>query len=323
MDKERQYREIELHSEDVQEVMGYVPPAIQRYGIIILLCIIGVLMTGSAIFSYPDTVEAELVVTMSPSPRYVKAENGNRLEQIFITEGEFVKKDAALGIMENAARTEDILYLRERMKEWSKAGYRIEQSDMLIFRHMPELGNVQNSYSFFLLSWNKYIRNLGESQTYETELMNAIAGIKTAISDWERNYLLTSPIDGIVSFMQVWSSGQEVALGETLFVILPAKKMIPRGKAFLPMDGIGKVRIGQRVIIRLSAFPEQEYGNIEGKLASVSPVPDSDNRYVLEISIPETLLTSYDKELPHINIMRGTACIVTKERSLLKRLLNW
>ena len=33
MDEERTHKEIELRSEEVQEVMGRIPPAILRYGL--------------------------------------------------------------------------------------------------------------------------------------------------------------------------------------------------------------------------------------------------------------------------------------------------
>lgn len=35
MEEERTHREIELRSEEVQEVMGRIPPAILRYGIVL------------------------------------------------------------------------------------------------------------------------------------------------------------------------------------------------------------------------------------------------------------------------------------------------
>ena len=59
MEEERTHREIELRSEEVQEVMGKIPPAILRYGIVVLLGIMAVVLAGSACFSYPDTVETE------------------------------------------------------------------------------------------------------------------------------------------------------------------------------------------------------------------------------------------------------------------------
>ena len=57
-------KDIELRSEEVQEVMNRVPPSILRYGIGILASIVVVLLMGSALFRYPETVQVE--VTLSP-----------------------------------------------------------------------------------------------------------------------------------------------------------------------------------------------------------------------------------------------------------------
>ena len=162
-----------------------------------------------------------------------------------------------------------------------------------------------------------------KSRIHETELINTVASLITSISEWEKNYLLTAPTDGTVAFMQLWEEKQQVEKGETMFVIIPTDALKPIGKALLPMDGIGKVKIGQRAIIRLPAFPEQEFGFIEGKVVSISPVPDSEGRYILEISMPRGLITNYGKELPLIKTISGTASIVTKEKTLLSKLLNF
>jgi multidrug resistance efflux pump len=78
--------------------------------------------------------------------------------------------------------------------------------------------------------------------------------------------------------MQPWEMSQTVESGETMFVVIPQNATRPIGKALLPMDGIGKVKTGQRAIIRFPAFPEQEFGFIEGKVVSISPVPDQENK---------------------------------------------
>ncbi|MBR4922627.1 MAG: HlyD family secretion protein, partial [Bacteroidaceae bacterium] len=59
---EKSYKDIELRSEEVQEVMNKVPPAILRYGIGILATIVGILLAGSALFSYPETVQVEVTL---------------------------------------------------------------------------------------------------------------------------------------------------------------------------------------------------------------------------------------------------------------------
>ncbi len=103
-----------------------------------------------------------------------------------------------------------------------------------------------------------------------------------------------------------------------MFVVVPDGKSEFVGKALLPMQGSGKVKTGQRAVIRLTGFPEQEYGGLEGKVVSISPVPDENGNYVMEIQLTEML----SKQPPTIKVMNGTAEIIINEQSLLKRIFT-
>lgn len=228
-----------------------------------------------------------------------------------------------MGVIANVAKTEELFYLRERIEEWKRNGCRTEQADILFFRHIPELGSVQEAYAACLIAWNNYLQHMQENRIYETEMTNAIAALGNSVAEWEKKFLLTVPVKGTVAFMQPWKKKQLVEKGETMFVVIPKDTICYVGKALLPMNGIGKVQLGQRTIIRLPAFPEQEFGFIEGKVKSVSPVPNSEGYYVVEILFPNGLLTNHGKELPLIRSLEGTASIVTQEKSLLEKLLNF
>lgn len=315
-------KNIELRSEEVQEVMNKIPPSILRYGISVLFCIIGILFIGSALFSYPDTINAELTLTTKTPPAYVIAKTSGRIEQLFVSNQQSIKKGDIIGVIENVAYTEDVFYLRERIKDWKMSGSRIELIDNIFFHQIPELGNIQPAYSSCATAWRNYLQHMQENRIYETELLNAIASLINAIAEWESIYLLTSPDNGTIAFMQLWEKNQNIESGETMFVVIPSDAIHVVGKVLLPMDGIGKVKNGQRAIARLPSFPTEEFGFIEGKVYSISPVPDSEGKYILEISFPNGLHTSYNKKLPLIKTIKGTVSIVTKERSLLARLIN-
>ena len=316
------YKDIELSSEEVQEVMNHIPPAIQRYGISALLGIISILLIGSAFFSYPDTVDTKFTLTTQVSPAYIIAQNPGRIQQLYVENKQPVREGDLIGVIQNTANTEDILYLREKLKEWKASGSLTEQIDMLLFHRIPELGLVQTAYSSCLLAWSNYLQHMQENRIYETEVINTVASLQVALTEWETNYLLMSPVNGTIAFMQLWKPNQNVEARETIFVVIPKDAVQPTGKALLPMEGIGKVEMGQRAIIRLPAFPEQEFGFIEGRVISISPVPDSEGCYVLEIAFPQGMKTNYGTEIPLIKSIEGTASIVTKERSLLERLIN-
>ena len=63
MEKEHTYKEIELRSEEVQEVMNRVPAWILRSGITVLFVIVVALVAGSYWFKYPDVIAAEVTVS--------------------------------------------------------------------------------------------------------------------------------------------------------------------------------------------------------------------------------------------------------------------
>lgn len=322
MTEEIRHRDYEVHTDEVQEVMGRIPSSVQRYGIGIILGILVVLGLLSFLIPYPQTVEADFTLMTQPAPVYIKTQEGGRIERISTENNQPVRQGDMLGVMENAARTDDVMLLRERMIDWQGRGSRMEQLGTIFLQKIPQLGSIQTAYATCLSAWTNYLQHMNESRNAETELVNAVAGLAYAIEAWETMYLWESPADGKVAFLQPLVVGQLLSAGETVMVVMPEGKVMVKGKAAVPMDGIGKVAIGQRVIVRLPAFPEQEYGFLEGKVSTISPVPNTNNVYIIEVDFPKGLRTSYGKELPLVHTMNGSASIVTKDMNVLKRLLN-
>ena len=62
---------------------------------------------------------------------------------------------------------------------------------------------------------------LTEEQKHIVNLKNAVEQLQVSITTWEQNYLLMAPISGKLTFMSVWSNNQNVASGESVFVIAP------------------------------------------------------------------------------------------------------
>jgi HlyD family secretion protein len=148
-------------------------------------------------------------------------------------------------------------------------------------------------------------------RTGAEQLMNAIHG-------WELAYCLTSPVDGRVTFTKYWSENQFVQSGENVCTVVPEESEELIGRAQLPVQRSGKVREGQRVIIRFANFPDQEFGTVSGTVRSISLVP-SENSYQVEIALPDGLTTSYRKTLPASHEMTASAEIVTEDLRLIER----
>ena len=138
----KEYKEIELRSEEVQEVMSHVPVWILRWGITVLFCIVIILLIGSYLFKYPDVVEAEITVSTQNPPAYVVARVAGRLEELCVENGAVVRKEAVLGMIENSAKAEDLFLLKERMKQWEAQGFVLSMAEQLFDGQYLQLGEV-------------------------------------------------------------------------------------------------------------------------------------------------------------------------------------
>ena len=128
-------------------------------------------------------------------------------------------------------------------------------------------------------------------------------------------------MDGTVSFLQIWIENQTINSGENVFAILPNKKGAFVGKVKAPAQNAGKIKENQWVNIRLSNFPDREFGILKGKIKNISLTPDKDGNLLIDISLPDGITTSYNKEIVFQQEMSGTADIITEDLRLTERLL--
>ncbi|MCD8080651.1 MAG: HlyD family secretion protein [Bacteroides sp.] len=154
-----------------------------------------------------------------------------------------------------------------------------------------------------------------------TELQTATDELHRAIGEWELRYLLISPVEGMLSYNEVWQTSQHVQAGDPVFSVVTTDPGEIIGKVRIPLEGAGKVRVGQRVNIRLTGYPYLEYGFLTGSVSSVSLVPREDT-YAVTVCLPQQLRTSYQKELEFTGELAGMAEIMTDEQSFTARLLS-
>ena len=138
---------------------------------------------------------------------------------------------------------------------------------------------------------------------------------------WEQNYLLKSPIDGTVSFNSFWSANQNVKQGDRVFTVLPSNSTRIIARVELGMTRSGKVKLGQRVNIKLNNYPYMEFGMLEGRIRSISQVPEGDN-YSLDVELSNGLITNYGIKLNFAQEIEGVAEIITEDQRLFQRIFN-
>ncbi|EFB32220.1 hypothetical protein HMPREF0971_01499 [Segatella oris F0302] len=203
-----------------------------------------------------------------------------------------------------------------------------EKTKIELFQQQSHLESMHTNITDITYSKEQLLSEILElqqdySEKLNTLTMNIQANIERLLSlirTWEIEHLLISPIDGVVTFTNYWAANQNVEAGKTVFSIIPLNKVAILGKVNLPVQGVGKVKIGQKVHVYLDNYPKNEFGQIDGKVKRISLIPDATNEYVAEIQFPHGLKTTYGKTLPRSQNMTGNADVIVEDTRLIEQL---
>jgi HlyD family secretion protein len=231
-------------------------------------------------------------------------------EELAVRESQFnrikqLSDSGTLAVTDQEVAKSDLL--RARME--------VEAARTLLSQTKVEMDRLEYSLLLeekeFLDMRNQKINNLNQ----------AVSLASGTLADWKLNYAMISPFAGKVSLTRIWAEDQPVKAGERVLTLLPEEPGALVGKMLLPVKGAGKVKPGQKAIIRLDPYPYMEFGFLTGRVESISTIPDQDY-YSVEISFPDGLKTSCLKELGFTREMTGQAEILTDEISFLVRIIN-
>ena len=121
--------------------------------------------------------------------------------------------------------------------------------------------------------------------------------------------------------MHIYFLCQVIKAGDILATVIPDDKSRILVRAEVPATGVGRVRTGQDVNIKLSGFPYMEYGIIRGKISTLSLVPAGDV-YIAGIDLVNGMRSTYNTDLNFISEMTGTGEIITENRRLIYRFIK-
>ena len=423
-DNNKEIDEIELRSEDVQEVLGQTPSWILRRGIFMLTIFVFVLLAGSWFFKYPQVVNATITLTSQNPPANIVAKTSGAIADIYVKDGQKVRSGQRLVLIDNPALVKDVDSLSAELERITDA-----INKMLIYHirnNRMKLGSMQNDFSTMMLkldNYNQFItlnyypqkiaasqrlleickrqtssalrqqtivnkqyelqkKNYNRSQIlhkkglisdedfeqsgntllqselnvanatdnvtnnrsqqlqisseitelkqqYAEQLSNIITDMKSSINQlindiatWQMTYLITSPVNGTVTFTNFWAKNQNVEAGKVVFSVVPSHTPALIGKVQLPALGAGRVKKGQKVNVSFDNFPEKEFGIVKGIVRRISLIPTNENNYIVEVEFPDGLKTSYGKYLPISQQMSGSASIITKDTRLIEQLIQ-
>ncbi|NDW13786.1 HlyD family efflux transporter periplasmic adaptor subunit [Bacteroides sp. 214] len=145
--------DIELRSEEVQDILSRPPHTLVRWGTTAFFAIILLLLIGGCLFQYPDVVKGNVVVTTEHPPVWLVARTTSKLKDVLLSDRHPVRRGEIIAVAENPATTDDVFQLKESLATL------VLQDSIICATSFPThwtLGGIQSSYNAFVKSVTEY-----------------------------------------------------------------------------------------------------------------------------------------------------------------------
>jgi len=184
---------------------------------------------------------------------------------------------------------------------------------------IPQMENSLLSYESNVLVKNKELVDL-ENQIIE-ERKKFVQSLNSFIIDaeiWKRQYILTSPVGGKLIYSSFIQENQPVKINDPLFYVNPSIEKY-YGETLLSQNLSAKVRKGQKALIKLSSYPVEEYGYLNGRVSYISDIPVKDSAFYIRVEIIRTKEDSLIKLKPGLF---ADVDIFTDDKTIFGRIWN-
>lgn len=207
--KKNKLDNLNLRSEEVQEILTRVPNWMIRYGNTVFLGLILMILLLSWFIKYPDIITSEALITTSIPPQKEYAKTFGRISHLLVENNQDVSADTPLAILENAANYKDVFFLKSILETLKADTETFEfPMDSLPILY---LGDLETDFALFQNNYYQYKLNK-ELQPFANE---ALANKFTESELQARLSLLENQKD--INKNELLFKEKEIARHKTLF----------------------------------------------------------------------------------------------------------
>lgn len=240
---------------------------------------------------------------------------GKQQQQLF-TEKNIEQRDLALAQQE--------FEMHKKLEEGhveTLAEFRQEESKYLAKKSplvQTETSIISGNNNF--ISKEKDILELDNQLKEEkSKFLQAVNTLISAVEEWKSKYILSASLAGKVSFAGIIQEQQVLTLNQQVFYINPGNEQF-FGEMQISQNSLGKVKIGQQVLVKLKSYPYEEFGMLKGTIEYIADVPYKDSIFVSKVNFK--IKKSSDLKQPvHLKSgMLADAEIITQDGTILQRI---
>lgn len=167
MPEHKEKDQLNLRSEEVQEILTTPPSWIVRWGVTLIFILTLILVLLSFLIKYPDFVSAKVLVTTKQPTEKVTARFSGAIEKLFIENQDTVNIGQPIAVLRNTAVDKDVYFLKNIL---DSINYKIQEFEFpLDLTSRLRLGEIEPAYIIFEKSYIEY-NLLKDLKPYENEL---------------------------------------------------------------------------------------------------------------------------------------------------------
>lgn len=166
-------KEIEVKTEEVNELLTAVPKWIVRWGVSIIILIMILTLSLSFFIRYPDTLSAKTIITTTNPPVTLITKINGKITELKIKNNQSVKEGDVLLVIESNTNYKSILTIDSVLRDFNKYDSINFNTLTPLGRDVEGLGDLTPAFIAFFKSYNDYKLQLEiNPQAKEIEIIN-------------------------------------------------------------------------------------------------------------------------------------------------------
>jgi len=209
----------------------------------------------------------------------------------------------------------------EQQKVETPAELRQEES-----KYLAKKTAVLQTESLMITGNNNYATKQSEIselnnqiQQEKAKFLQALNSLISSVEDWKSKYVLIASVTGKLSFSGMLQENQVLSINQEVFYINPGDEAF-YGEMAIAQSNMGKVNVGQQVLVKLRSYPFEEYGMIRGRIKHISDIPYKDSVFISRVSFKTQHTSDLKKRIRLKQGMVADAEIITEDATILQRL---
>jgi HlyD family secretion protein len=164
-------REIEIRSDEVQEILSHAPNWMIRWGITSIFFLILILIGISYFVKYPDVIAGKIILTTEIPPVKLVSTTSGQLTKIYTQNGEVVKKNDLIADIESPLTDSAVTYLKQLVSNTKLAIDGLKKTKVN-FENRLVFGEVQTEFGQLKKTYNEYFQFINDS--YRKKQINSL-----------------------------------------------------------------------------------------------------------------------------------------------------